>query len=85
MHVVVGAGAQGRIVLVDPDEPARPLAEVEPDGLAAAVAALEAREHPRWVWAETRRWYPRLLDAGVRVERCHDLRLCGAILDRSTI
>ena len=85
VHVVVGAGAQGRIVLVDPDEPARPLAEVEPDGLAAAVAALEAREHPRWVWAETRRWYPRLLDAGVRVERCHDLRLCGAILDRSTL
>lgn len=83
--MVVGAGAQGRIVLVDPDEPARPLADVDPAGLAEAVAALEAREHPRWVWTETRRWYPRLLDMGVRVERCHDLRLCGAILDRSTI
>ena len=84
VHVVVGAGAQGRIVLVDPDDAPRPLAEVEPDDLAEAVRALEAREHPRWVWTETRRWYPRLLDAGVRVERCHDLRLCGAILDRST-
>ena len=27
---------------------------------------------------------PRLLAAGVRVERCHDLRLCGAILAGST-
>ena len=85
VHVVVGAGAQGRIVLVDPDDPARPLAEVEPDGFADAVRAPRARENPRWVWAETRRWYPRLLEAGVRVERCHDLRLCSAILDRSTI
>ncbi|TYL51278.1 bifunctional 3'-5' exonuclease/DNA polymerase [Agromyces mariniharenae] len=85
VHVVVGAGAQGRIVLVDPDDPARPLAEVSLDGFAEAVRALEARDHPRWVWTETRRWYPRLLDAGVRVERCHDVRLCGAILDRSTV
>ena len=30
---------------------------------------------PRWVWDDTARWYPPLLAVGVRVERCHDLRL----------
>ena len=43
------------------------------DELAEVVRELEAAHHPRWVWVDTRRWYPRLLDAGVRVERCHDL------------
>ena len=84
VHVIVGAGEQGRIALVDPDRASEPLAVVTPDRLADAVRELEMREHPRWVWTETRRWYPRLLEAGVRVERCHDLRLCGAVLDRST-
>ena len=34
----------------------------------------------RWVWSSTADWYPTLLAAGVRVARCHDLRLCHAIL-----
>jgi DNA polymerase I len=38
---------------------------------------------PRWVWADTARWYPPLLAAGVRVERCHDLRLGRRILARA--
>ncbi|MCL3861591.1 bifunctional 3'-5' exonuclease/DNA polymerase [Actinotalea sp. K2] len=46
------------------------------------VAAREA-ERPRWVWDDTARWYPPLLAAGVRVARCHDLRLCHAVLRRS--
>jgi DNA polymerase family A len=37
----------------------------------------------RWVWDDTTRWYPRLLGAGVRVERCTDLRLGHALLRRS--
>ncbi|CAA9238403.1 MAG: DNA polymerase I [uncultured Blastococcus sp.] len=37
----------------------------------------------RWVWDDTTRWYPALLDAGVRVERCWDLRLSHALLRRS--
>ena len=37
----------------------------------------------RWVWDDTTRWYPALLAAGVRVERCADLRLCHAVLRRS--
>nr|WP_206686670.1 MULTISPECIES: bifunctional 3'-5' exonuclease/DNA polymerase [Microbacterium] len=34
----------------------------------------------RWVWSDTSRWYPALLRAGLQVSRCHDLRLCHAIL-----
>ncbi|ROQ41159.1 DNA polymerase-1 [Frondihabitans sp. PhB188] len=37
----------------------------------------------RWVWDDTARWYPRLLERGLRVERCVDLRLLHAILRRS--
>lgn len=35
---------------------------------------------PRWTWRSSRSWYPSLLADGVRVERCWDLALCGAIL-----
>lgn len=41
------------------------------------------RSRPRWVWDDTSWWYPQLLAAHVRVERCFDLRLCHAILRRS--
>jgi DNA polymerase-1 len=52
--------------------------------LPAWVARLE-REHPRWVWDDTTRWYPQLLAADVRVERCVDLRLSHAILRGSSL
>ncbi|MGW9114664.1 bifunctional 3'-5' exonuclease/DNA polymerase [Microbacterium sp. NPDC055683] len=48
--------------------------------LAAWIAEVERRDHPRWVWSDTTTWYPRLLAEGVRVERCHDLRLARRIL-----
>jgi DNA polymerase-1 len=38
---------------------------------------------PRWVWDDTARWYPPLLAAGVRVARCHDLRLGHHLLRRA--
>lgn len=53
--------------------------------LPAAVAEREAASSPRWVWDDTARRYPVLLEAGVRVDRCHDLRLCHAILRRSVL
>jgi DNA polymerase-1 len=52
--------------------------------LPATVVQLEAG-HPRWVWDDTRRWYGPLLAAGVRVERCVDLRLSHAILRNSEL
>lgn len=55
--------------------------EVPAERLSAFVRDEEAgEERPRWVWDDTRAWYPALLAAGVRVGRCVDLRLCHAIL-----
>ena len=53
--------------------------------VADLPAYVEAREvdAPRWVWDDTARWYPPLLAAGIRVERCHDLRLSHHLLRRA--
>jgi DNA polymerase-1 len=56
--------------------------EVSAADLAAYVSAREV-DAPRWVWDDTARWYPSLLAAGVRVERCHDLRLGHHVLRRA--
>ena len=56
---------------------------VAADDLPALVAGREA-DGVRWVWDDTARWYPLLLAAGVRVERCHDLRLCHHLLRRAS-
>jgi DNA polymerase-1 len=88
----VGGGAVLHEVAVDPDpaaggapgphcEPVSSTKVTEPD-LAAAIAAREV-DHPRWVVDEVALRYPPLLAAGVRLERCHDLRLCHAILRAS--
>ncbi|GAA1623031.1 bifunctional 3'-5' exonuclease/DNA polymerase [Leucobacter chromiireducens] len=57
-----------------------PLARSE---LPSFVAEQERRGTVRWVWSDTPHWVRPLLDAGVRVARCHDLRLCHAILTGS--
>src|ERR671913_1642494 len=60
--------------------------EVELGDLPAYVRAREAEgggQAPRWVWDDTARWYPSLLAAGVRVGRCHDLRLGHHLLRRA--
>jgi DNA polymerase I len=71
-----------RVLVVDgASERAIDLAE-----LPAYVARCEAQREPdgpRWVWDDTARWYPPLLAAGVRVERCHDLRLGHHLLRRA--
>lgn len=48
---------------------------------------LIARTRPahRWVWNDSPRWYPALLAAGIEVTRCHDVRLCHAILRTSAL
>ena len=51
--------------------------------LPSYVSGREAVDAPRWVWDDTSRWYAPLLAAGVRVERCHDLRLCHRVLRRA--
>ena len=49
------------------------------------MAETEAAVAPRWVWSDAPAWYAALLAAGVRVARCHDLRLCHAILRASAL
>lgn len=69
-----------RVLVVDGDGD-RELAMAE---LPAYVEEREVAADPvRWVWDDTARWYPALLAAGVRVERCHDLRLCHHLLRRA--
>ncbi|AZC14028.1 bifunctional 3'-5' exonuclease/DNA polymerase [Microbacterium sp. ABRD28] len=48
--------------------------------VATWVRRVEASHAPRWIWSDTDGIYRRLLAAGVRVARCHDLRLAHAIL-----
>ncbi|MFE4836743.1 bifunctional 3'-5' exonuclease/DNA polymerase [Arthrobacter sp. NPDC056691] len=60
----------------------QPGAPSDGPGLAAVVGELEKRR-PRWIWHRTQDWYLPLLAAGVDVERCYDLSLCGAILAHS--
>jgi DNA polymerase-1 len=81
--IVIADDGPGRVALVDPDDGAT-IDAVEVAELPNAVRALEAG-HPRWVWHDTRDWYPALLAAGVRIDRCHDLRLSAAILEHSTL
>jgi DNA polymerase I len=71
-----------RVLVVERDD-GRELALAD---LAAYVRGREAEEDdpsPRWVWDDTARWYPPLLSAGVRVARCHDLRLGHQLLRRA--
>ncbi|MGY1590778.1 bifunctional 3'-5' exonuclease/DNA polymerase [Geodermatophilus sp. SYSU D00708] len=83
-----------RVVLVRRGAGAVQARECTEDGRPVGVTLLPAGELPgyvreresapvRWVWDDTTRWYPALLAAGVRVERCTDLRLGHALLRRS--
>lgn len=87
VRIVVAAGPGGGGTLrpfAADGTPAGP-AETVPD-LVAAIAAREPAgtvggvAGPRWVWSSTARLYPRLLRAGVRIGRCHDLELVENLL-----
>ncbi len=76
------------VVLVDLADDGTPVGRVEvaEADLPTEVARRESGDAaPRWVWDDTARRYPPLLAAGVRVARCHDLRLCHTILRRSVL
>ncbi|WP_396036959.1 bifunctional 3'-5' exonuclease/DNA polymerase [Cellulomonas cellasea] len=71
--------------VTDDGEPGATVRVAAADVPAAVAERERAAQPPRWVWDDTSRRYPPLLDAGVRVERCHDLRLCHAILRGSVL
>jgi DNA polymerase-1 len=70
-------GGGARLVPLGPDGlPAGPVLE-EPD----LVEAVRSRpEVGRWVWRSTGEVCPRLLAAGVRVERCYDIEVAEQLL-----
>src|SRR4029453_14113907 len=62
---------------------------LRPNGMPAApvrqeagvVQAVRARpDADRWVWRSTQEVYPRLLAAGIRVERCYDIEVARGLL-----
>ncbi|MEN3343627.1 MAG: polymerase [Arthrobacter sp.] len=87
MYLLLAAHPDGAALQhLTPDgspDPADPEPRVISAGeLAGVVRGLE-RHRPRWIWHRTQDWYPALLAAGVELERCYDLTLCGAILAHS--
>ncbi|MFK0170931.1 bifunctional 3'-5' exonuclease/DNA polymerase [Streptomyces sp. NPDC090306] len=78
-----------RWVLAPAEDGGAEVAPLGPDGLPAGPARREAdaaeavRSRPdvtRWVWRSTAEIYPRLLAAGVRVERCYDIEDAETLL-----
>ncbi|MDO8122716.1 bifunctional 3'-5' exonuclease/DNA polymerase [Isoptericola sp. b490] len=80
LHELAPGPARGEV----PDLSHGPTASVPvgPGELARAIAAREV-DRPRWVLDDVALRYPPLLAAGVRLDRCHDLRLCHAIVRTS--
>ncbi|WP_307807481.1 bifunctional 3'-5' exonuclease/DNA polymerase [Naasia sp. SYSU D00948] len=85
MFLVVSP-VHGGVVATRADERGEPI-EAPRSLTDEGYADLAGREAAgvRWVWEDTAVSYPPLLRAGVRVERCQDLRLCRAILRHSTL
>lgn len=80
MHILVSDHPDGVLLTPENDEP-----EIVPlDEFAEYLRDLD-EEAVRWVWDDTSRWYPPLLEEGVRVGRCVDLRLSHAILRNSVL
>ena len=77
---LIAAPGPGGVELATPDQ--------EPVTVDWAALAGWVRDRAatdvRWVWPDTAAIYPRLLRAGVRVERAYDLRLAHTIVARST-
>lgn len=86
MHIVLESAPDGAVVATELDDALTAVArhELARADLAAWVAAREAVE-PRWVWADTTRWYPGLVDRGLRLARAHDLRMCRRVLRHSPL
>ena len=89
MYLLLAAHPQGAALqeLTQAGEPHPDSPEPQPVSageLAAVVRRLESRPNggppPRWIWHRTQDWYPALLAAGVELDRCYDLTLCGSIL-----
>lgn len=84
MFIVLARSPGGGITATRVEE-AGDLAGITDVADLPAFVRAEEPQHPRWVWEDTAAWYPELLAAGVRIERCFDLRLCHTILRNSAL
>jgi DNA polymerase I len=85
-RVVLARRAEGAVVARELADDGTAVGETRlPAGGLAAFVRERERTPVRWVWDDTTRWYPALLESGVRVERCTDLRLTHAVLRRSPL
>lgn len=85
-YIVLGRAADGGVgIHLDSSGEELARSAIPADALTSWIADFEADHAPRWVWHDTPQWYAALLAAGVRVARCHDLRLCHAILRDSAL
>ncbi|MET0296623.1 MAG: bifunctional 3'-5' exonuclease/DNA polymerase [Microbacterium sp.] len=84
--VVLGR-ADAVVIAVDLDAQGRELdrTTLTARSVGPWIAEREAQAAPRWVWSDTPRWYDAVLARGDVVARCHDLRLCHAILRDSVL
>ncbi|RFU40857.1 bifunctional 3'-5' exonuclease/DNA polymerase [Actinomadura logoneensis] len=81
MRIAIAIGAGGGGALRPLADDGTPLAAAESvPSLVAAVAERQRADRPRWVWSSSARVYRALVEAGVRVERCHDLELTESLL-----
>ena len=84
--IVLGRESDGAVaVLLDADGVERGRCRFPEEELATWVGAVEAAGPVRWVWSDAARWYPGMIAGAVRIARCHDLRLCHAILRDSAL
>lgn len=82
---VVGRTPASAVAIVDLAGDGTELGRRTIDAAALPAAVHDAGADRRWVWSDAARWYPPLLQRGVTVARCHDLRLCHAILRDSAL
>jgi DNA polymerase-1 len=91
VYVLVRQAGGGDLVVEPRDEagarlePPRRLSLTDFRTFVSARESSAFETRPRWVWDDTGHTYPLLLNAGIRVERCHDLRLCHVILKNSAL
>ncbi|TWH18901.1 bifunctional 3'-5' exonuclease/DNA polymerase [Prauserella rugosa] len=80
MHVIVTRDPTGRFSMRCPDADLVVPDDVAAEELPARAERIEREHRPRWVLPSTDRDYRPLLEAGVRVRRCHDLSLVEGLL-----
>ncbi|WP_243063150.1 bifunctional 3'-5' exonuclease/DNA polymerase [Humibacter sp. RRB41] len=84
VRLVRGSADGVNVTVIDSPETVAEPSDIPGAAWPRTVAEAESA-HPRWAWRSSRVWYPRLLDAGMRVERCIDLTLCGTILRNAAV